>query len=230
MAIDNEYYRLRNVSEDFYQNYSVPIFIRSRMEKNQSILDFGCGYGQLLLGLNQLGFTDLCGLDINIPALEVCKKNNLTVTSSIDELILAGKKFDWVVCSHVIEHIPKKEVISTLTLIREKLLAPDGRFFVMVPNAMSNTGCYWRYEDWTHETLFTPGSLLYVLKAAGFSNVEFIDPDCTEGSRWDKKIFKQFFLYLYRLNIKFWNRITTSSYHQPSPQIYSYELKAVARR
>ena len=36
-----------------------------------------------------------------------------------------------------------------------------------------NTDCYWAYEDFTHYTLFIAGSLLYVLREAGFTNIEF---------------------------------------------------------
>lgn len=43
----------------------------------------------------------------------------------------------------------------------------------MMPNAQSNTDCYWAYEDFTHYTLFIAGSLLYVLREAGFTNIEF---------------------------------------------------------
>lgn len=49
----------------------------------------------------------------------------------------------------------------------------------MVPNAQSYTGAYWRYEDFTHNIMFTAGSSTYVLRSAGFENIEFLDPDGT---------------------------------------------------
>ena len=108
-------------------------------------------------------------------------------------------------------------------------MAPGASLLIMVPNAQSNTGCYWAYEDFTHTTLFTAGSLYFVLKAAGFDTVQFLDPDGLVGSRPGFKQPRAFFLFIYKMNIRFWNLVTASSFHQPSPQIFSYELKALAK-
>jgi len=63
----------------------------------------------------------------------------------------------------------------------------------MVPNAQSPVGCYWAYEDFTHTTLFTAGSLYYVLKMAGFKEITFVDPLCIEGlPLWKKMVRKTF--------------------------------------
>ena len=99
---------------------------------------------------------------------------------------------------------------------------------IAVPNAQSNTGSYWAYEDWTHTVLFTTGSLFYVLRAAGFANIEFIDIDCTLEISKIKALIRIFFLIIYKTQIRFWNIITGSSYHQPSLEIFSYEIKAKA--
>ena len=98
----------------------------------------------------------------------------------------------------------------------------------MVPNAQSISGSYWHYEDFTHHTLFTSGSLYFVLRSAGFKHIEFLDIDCTTGlPRW-KAMIRKFFLNIYKLNILFWFKVTSSNYHYSSPAIYSFEIKAVA--
>jgi hypothetical protein len=51
------------------------------------------------------------------------------------------------------------------------LLAPDVGLILMVPNVQSNTSSYWRWEDFTHEWLFTLGSIKYVLKFVGFNHI-----------------------------------------------------------
>jgi hypothetical protein len=131
--------------------------------------------------------------------------------------------------SHVLEHLPKEKTIAILSSIGTRLLKESGALLVMVPNAQSHTGCYWMYEDWTHETLFTAGSLLYVLRAAGFQDVVFHDPYGIAGVDWKRRIIKRLLLRYYDARLKFWNRVTSSSFHLPSPRIYSFELKAVAR-
>lgn len=138
------------------------------------------------------------------------------------------QKFDVIILSHIIEHIPKSEIISTLAFIKNEFLVKNGKLLIAVPNAQSNTDCYWAYEDWTHTTLFTSGSIYYVLKAAGFEKIKFLDIDCTLGSSKIKSIIRKFFLKVYKINKNFWNKITCSAYHQPSPQIFSYEIKVKA--
>lgn len=139
------------------------------------------------------------------------------------------EKFDLIITTHVLEHLPKELVIPVLKHFRENLLAQDGKLFAAVPNAQSHTSCYWAYEDWTHNTLFTAGSLLYVLKMAGFKSVEIVDKDALAGSKGYKRFIRKIFLKYYALRIKFWNKITNSSFHAPSPQVFSYELKALAQ-
>ena len=130
--------------------------------------------------------------------------------------------------SHVLEHFPKEQVIPQLVKLKG-LLKPSGALIVMVPNAQSHTGAYWAYEDFTHFLLFTSGSIYYVLRAAGFNEVEFLDVDCTIGMAGWKRTIKQILLKCYVLNYRFWNRVTTSSTHEPSPLIFSYEIRAIAR-
>ena len=112
----------------------------------------------------------------------------------------------------------------------EMTLKENGRLFIAVPNAQSNTGCYWRYEDFTHHTLFTAGSLLFVLRQAGYSKMQIYDKDCLLGLDGWKKIIRKILLSLYRSNNKFWNKVTASSYHSPSPVVNSYEIKMIAEK
>ena len=46
----NNYFKLRNINENFYKNYKVPKYILKIIKDNniKKILDFGCGIGQLV--------------------------------------------------------------------------------------------------------------------------------------------------------------------------------------
>ena len=196
------------------------------------MLDFGCGFGQLIMALKQSGFAKVEGADINSAAIESLNARQVTVhnlTTDADFYKNNAEKYDFIIMSHVLEHIPKDEIINLLLLVKT-LLIPGGKLVVMVPNAQSNTGCYWAYEDFTHHLLFTAGSLYYVLKSANFSDISFLDIDCLTESVGIKKYIKKYLLSLYKLNHKFWNKVTSSHLHKPSPQIFSYELKAIARK
>ncbi|PAF46713.1 hypothetical protein BKH46_06930 [Helicobacter sp. 12S02634-8] len=190
------------------------------------ILDIGCGLGQFLLALKKLGYTHIKGIDTNPEAIKHCQNNGLDV-EKITQITHYQGQYDFITMMHVLEHLPKDTIIPTLHYIKTHLLKPQGKLFIAVPNAQSNTGCYWAYEDFTHQWLFTAGSLKYTLLMAGFEHITLIDPDCLVGITRPKKIIKKALLALYKANRKFWNRITSSSYHLPSPEVYSYEIKAL---
>lgn len=227
------YFEARNVKSEFYDNYIMPLYMKKLLPKQKEayILDFGCGFGQNLLALKKDGYNNIVGVDIEKSVIEFCKSKGLDVkdSSNLNEFIkLNQNQFDFVIMSHALEHFPKNEIIPTLKKIKS-IMKKNGGVLVMVPNAQSNTNCYWAYEDFTHTTLFISGSLYYVLKMAGFNGIEFIDIDCTERLSFFKKVIKKSFLRLYKINRSFWNRITSSSYHKPSPQIFSYDIKIFAK-
>lgn len=74
--------------------------------KNSTILDLGCGEGRGLLALKDLGFTNLFGLDISTPKVLKAQSVGLNVEegdfNSLDAF--KDKSFDYLFCSHAIEH------------------------------------------------------------------------------------------------------------------------------
>lgn len=233
--ISDKYFRNRRITPQYYSDYKFPRYLYPILpaDRGARIIDIGCGFGQTLTALRGIGYTNLRGIDISVEAIEHCQHQGLDVRS-IENLkgycLEASEKFRLILMSHVLEHIPKDEIIDTLRAVRERLMEEDGgALFLAVPNAQSPTGCYWAYEDFTHTTLFTAGSLLYVLRAAGFSEIQFLDPDGLEGGRWLFRLPKWLLLRCYRAKVHFWNLVTNSAFHRPSPRIFTYELKALAR-
>jgi SAM-dependent methyltransferase len=228
----NNYFNYRNISEKNYKSLQVPLWIEKELKiKDLKILDYGCGFGQNLKKLKYNNYKNIYGVDINVQAIESCLNNNLKVKQlNLENLKNPYDfKFDVIILTHIIEHIKKDDIINTLSLIKKKFLTEEGKLLIAVPNAQSNTDSYWAYEDWTHSTLFTSGSIYYVLKAAGFNKIEFLDIDCTLDNSKIKSIFRKLFLKIYVVNKNFWNKITNSAYHQQSPQIFSYEIKVKAQ-
>jgi len=228
------YFSNRNVTEGLYLNYKLPRYLNpyfQEKDKELNILDIGCGLGQLLNDLKNRGFKNLYGIDINEESIVTCKKNGLEV-EKIDDIRdyarQAKKKFDRIIMSHVLEHINKESIIDTLIHIKKYLLNEGGVFLLMVPNAQSYTGAYWRYEDFTHTIMFTAGSCIYVLKSAGFTKIAFIDPDGTLHMNPLKKIIINLLIAYHKLKENIWNKILQTSFHKTSPRIYTFELKVAA--
>lgn len=226
------YFEFRQVNPEVYANFRTPAYITKALgsAKSARILDFGCGFGQLSMSLRSLGYLEVEGLDISPEAIDYCRRNGLRCHSADGNEFYDSHRhwYDFVIMSHVVEHFPKDEIIPLLMRVKSSL-KPGGAVIVIVPNAQSNTNAYWAYEDFTHHTLFTTGSLYYVLRAAGFVNVEFLDLECLEGLSAPKRLIKKFLLSVYRKNYTFWNRVTSSTVHAPSPVAFSFEVKAIAR-
>jgi 2-polyprenyl-3-methyl-5-hydroxy-6-metoxy-1,4-benzoquinol methylase len=229
------YFSNRNVDASLYANYNLPRYLTpyfQEKDKNLQILDIGCGLGQALNYLKNKGFANLFGVDINDESIEICRKNGLSVEKITDIREFAanykGEKFDRIIMSHVLEHIDKNLIIDTLIHIKKFLLKDGGVFLLMVPNAQSYTGSYWRYEDFTHTILFTAGSCNYVLKSAGFTTIDFIDPDGTKHMSPVKRTIIKILIGYHKWKEDLWNKILQTSFHKTSPRIYTFELKVAA--
>lgn len=233
-ATMEHYFELRGVSQADYENYKVPPWLWDELrslELNAKILDFGCGFGQLIRELQSLGYCHVEGADIEPASIAHCKANGWTVhdlTKESNFFLLNRETYDLVITSHVLEHISKPDVISTLEDLR-KLLSPIGYLVVAVPNAQAFTGPYWAYEDFTHHTVYTSGSLHYILRAAGFRFIRFVDIDCTAGLPPHKAVVRKLIWRLYNEYYKTMCKLLGSPTHPHSPAAYSYEIKAIAR-
>lgn len=231
---ESKYFSARNVDVSFYDLYKIPKYLLKVLPKNKeaNILDIGCGLGQYLNEINKMGYTKTLGIDISDESIKACTEKGINVVK-IEDVITFSKtiteKFDFITMSHVLEHVDKDKIIDTLIAIKTSLLKEGGAFVVMIPNGQSNTGGYWMYEDFTHSTLFTAGSIIYVLKSAGFEEINFLNPDGTDDMSFVKKFIIKTLLSWYRFKEDFWNMVTQSSFHKPSPRIYTFELKVLAR-
>lgn len=121
----------------------------SKLLKGQGrILDIGCGNGNFLHKLNQLGAFELYGSELAGPAAERAKKYpeiNLSLSGEFHEKVEDGS-LDAVSMFHVLEHIPQP--LALISRI-EKSLKPGGYFFVSFPNFQGwQAQCFG--PDWLH--------------------------------------------------------------------------------
>ena len=102
--IEYKYFKYRRVSESTYESFDIPFWIESRLpNKKNKILDYGCGFGQVMTSLNKAGYSNIYGVDIEDDALEYCAKIKLNV-KKLDLLDLENP-FDFKFGSYVSKSI-----------------------------------------------------------------------------------------------------------------------------
>ncbi len=142
--------------------------------KGATVLDVGCGGGQLLAEARARGAVP-CGVDVAAHAQAACRTLGIEVVAGLDEL--RGRSFDGAVMSHVLEHVP--DVRATLGQLR----ALTGWLAVEVPNVRSlrarlsgplarRLGADERHRAFPiHLSYFAPATLARALEDAGFAVV-----------------------------------------------------------
>ncbi len=75
----------------------------------------------------------------------------------------------------ILEHFTRAEMFELLSAVATRL-APGGRLIASVPNASSPRGLHTYFADITHETTFTPASLMEVLFCHGLTVRAIRDP------------------------------------------------------
>lgn len=141
-------------------------------DKNARILELGCGMGRLMLNLKQAGFNNIKGIDIDDSMLEAAKEEGLNVekNDAVQFLRENTELFDVIYCFDVIEHIKKEEQIELFKLLNSHL-KPEGFLVIRVPNALSPTSGFFRYEDFTHVTSYTPVTIKFLCQNGGLNNI-----------------------------------------------------------
>lgn len=92
-------------------------------DKEARIVDMACGIGETVNSLQELGYTNVTGVDFDIENVKFCKSQGLSVEQGniYDYFKDKKEKFDVVILNDIIEHIEKKAVISVLKEIRQSL-------------------------------------------------------------------------------------------------------------
>jgi 2-polyprenyl-3-methyl-5-hydroxy-6-metoxy-1,4-benzoquinol methylase len=200
-------------------------------KKQDKILDFGAGLGNLTAWLHNKGYQNTVSVDLSreqcIKAKEICNVTVEHISNPYEYLCSQESTFDAIFMSDVIEHIPKTELISTLTALK-KCLKPGGFISIKTDNVSTPTGIYHHHFDFTHEYTFVERSLSQLLKICDFEKVEIRGHSMAWPKRpwnWWKPVVR--WMYIGLLKIVY-------EAEQPrgdnNPQIFSVNLIARAYR
>lgn len=139
---------------------------RSALRLDSSILDVGCGAGELVRTLRQAGFRRARGVDPYIGANIELEGRPLVTRATLDQV---DDRHDLIMFHHSLEHMP--EQLQTLRRAEERL-RPGGHCIVRVP--LSSSLAWERYGvDWVqldaprHFYLHTVDSMRRLAAQAG---------------------------------------------------------------
>ncbi len=142
------------------------------LEKDDLILDIGAARGGVLNLLKQKQYMNLYALEPSNLCVQYMKSNNIqayqgTLNDNLEE-IFHGKKFDFIILSHVFEHIYD---LNTAMHNISSILQDNGKVYIEVPNANQYIDFFvvpYYYFDIEHINHFEQDSLTRLLGLHGY--------------------------------------------------------------
>tara|TARA_B100000242_G_C43006020_1_gene467495 strand:- start:300 stop:1043 length:744 start_codon:yes stop_codon:yes gene_type:complete len=179
--------RLKNFETEkkifFKNNKSLLKIIRSL--KFNNVCDVGCGPGYLISKIN---CKNIYGIENDPQAVKIASKFGKIYKLDLNKKITKKKKFDLVICYHVIEHV--KNPINLINSIK-RILKKKGILILGTPDfdsAMARLfkNKYRLLHDKTHISLFSLDSLTRLIRDKGFE-INSIDFPYFETEYFNKK-------------------------------------------
>jgi SAM-dependent methyltransferase len=172
----------------FAPNAPAPPWIADAgLRTEDKVLDIGCGGGQLLLQLRDLGFTDLTGVDPFI-STDIEHRGVRILKRQLGDV---PGRYAFVMLHHSLEHMPDQ--LGTMRQVRG-LIAPGGRALVRIPllgYAWRNYGVDWLGLDPPrHVYAHSVKSFSLVAERAGF-RVASLQYDSSALQFWSAEQFRR---------------------------------------
>lgn len=136
---------------------------RAGLGPSPRILDAGCGTGRNMVEFESVGSVE--GVDLSPQAVKFCHDRGLPGVreAAVEELPYEDGRFDLVLATDVIEHLPDDG--PALTEMR-RVTSPQGKILITVP---AYTWLWSRHDtSWHHYRRYTLGRLRERVRATGW--------------------------------------------------------------
>jgi len=167
-------------------------FFTQWIEKNATVLDLGCGYGEFI---NNIPAQHKLAMDLNPDAPKHLASNVKFLHQDCSApWPLAENSLDVVFTSNFFEHLPNTECLNRTLAQALRCLKPGGRLIAIGPNIKYLHGEYWDFYD--HHVYLTETSLGEALEIAGYE-IEVIKPRFLPFTMVASLEYPMFFVRLY---------------------------------
>jgi 2-polyprenyl-3-methyl-5-hydroxy-6-metoxy-1,4-benzoquinol methylase len=147
---------------DWQKALKAQVYItKSHFLLDANILEIGCGEGILLSLLKEQGFKNLTGIEPSTSAAKRAAKRDLHIINNMFDEVMFDDKFDLIILSHVLEHVPNLlEFIEKLEDILKNnggILLAQTNYKGIIPTVLKQKWYAWVPEQ--HYWHFTYKSL-----------------------------------------------------------------------
>jgi len=137
--------------------------------EGQRVVEVGCGPGGILHWFAERG-ADVTGCDLDPEIVAYGQQQGLQIVSGdMDMMLKADRRFDIMVLSHVLEHVPSP---VDFLLRARRMLKTSGCLYVEVPGLNDPRANLTRLVQIVHLYYFTLDTIKICLRRAGF-NLEY---------------------------------------------------------
>jgi 2-polyprenyl-3-methyl-5-hydroxy-6-metoxy-1,4-benzoquinol methylase len=145
----------------------------SHFEGARDVLDVGCGRGEFLECLREWHVPAL-GIDRDAAMVAHCRRKGFSVEQADALAFLAALEpasIGGIFCAEVIEHLEAADVVDLLDLCA-RVLQPGAALVLESPNPESLIVFSGFFQDVTHVRPYDPRSLVPLLRARGFRDID----------------------------------------------------------
>ena len=135
----------------------------ANLDRDKSILDFGCGYGRLTPKLIKEGFSTIFGYDSSIPLIERAIQENPGAHYTNDDIFLLDKTFDLILCFALFTSCPSSAEQHKLVAMIDAFSHANTHLYISDYEIIDNPNYRERYEQQKLNTYgcFSSGNAIF---------------------------------------------------------------------